>query len=128
MEYLVGMIILLFALLALGWWQTAQAKAQVSIITQMPIALAAQVVQDSFGRLGWSQVSGRGDLNFKARVPMNGPILSVSFEEQDGVDGCEVSVWMSEWTSRYGIANGAPVASRQRKKILKAFDAVPISE
>ena len=128
MEIIIGLLVLAAALWALGVWQTNSAKQQVSITTDMSPEEAARIVHESFGRIGWRQVPGKGLLNYQARLPLNGPVLSVDLMEVPNRQGVEMAVWMSEWQSRYGIASGAPVASRQRRKILRAFDAVPIEQ
>lgn len=124
MEIFIVPLALLGLLLALGYWQTYNARQHVTVVTNHTPEEAARIVHDSFGRFGWKQVNGRGLLNYQARIPANGPVLSVSLSEVPDRPGVEVDVWMSEWESRYGMATGGPVATRQRKKILKAFDAV----
>lgn len=119
----------LFALIA-GLWifgvvMAVKAREQVSISTDLSRAEARDIIERSFGRLLWKNVSGPGEVNKQRRVAKGeGPVLSIDLEHRPG--GVEVQIWMSSWQSLWGMALGGEFAYFQKKKLLRRFDAVPV--
>ena len=80
------------------------------------------MVGDRFG-IAWSSVNGRGDDNFKPRLRMYTPTLSVSYQQVSG--GTDVELWCSNYTTYLGLMVHAQLM--WRKKLSVARSLVPAS-
>lgn len=108
MDVVFVIFMLLVAVVVAGWVISVLARRHVLVATSLSPEHAAQVCDSKFSRLGWRRVDGRGDLNYQARgIGSRGrtpPVLSISIgTDESGVTGVEL--WMSEWTSQYGMVN-----------------------
>jgi len=108
----------LFVLLVLsliGWTVYVQisARQQVDVVTTLSEQDAAQEVLRYFGVL-WTQVPGRGHVNYRPKLRADAPTMSINFSP-DGTAACVVSIWTSHWTKRYGLMSHAQLMWRKKR-------------
>lgn len=115
------LVIIIFVILAMYITQFTfgvLARRQDETQSQLSPDRIAQLTAEGFGSMLWKDEQGPGSIN-KRRRTLNGsgPLISIDVEPVSG--GSNVSVWMSEWSSRAGIINFAGTAFFQKRKILR---------
>lgn len=108
-------ILMIIALVAWAVFLQIQARKQVDIATSLSEQDAAQVVTDYFGVL-WTQVGGAGHLNYRPKLRVGAPTISISFAPS-GTTACEVSIWTSHFHTRYGLMSHAQLAWRKKRAL-----------
>lgn len=119
MEAAVVVIVVLFAILAVGyfWCHFDSKKRDVVVVGHEP-GTVKQRANTSFNGLFWKDASGSGDLNKRRRAIRGiGPTISVGLEA--GPQGTKVTAWKSSWTTHYGIPALAFASWRQKRKVLR---------
>lgn len=116
-----GVLIILLVLAFVGWNTFVQiaARQQTNISCSFDTITASRIVADSFG-MWWKEVPGRGDDNRKARRGSNAPTLSISYKVGD-IGGCDVDIWCSQGTTRYGLLHHAQLAWRKKHAVVRAL-------
>lgn len=111
-------IAFLVALCVFVAWTSAQAKKTDETIVKLSPGRAADLIEDSVGRILWARVDGEGDLNFKRRSP-HAPTLSAGLTDL-GDGRTRVELAMTQWREQYGwlVYSGEHVWLLKRK-ILK---------
>jgi hypothetical protein len=114
-----GILIFLFLLAAVAWAAFTQiaARQQVSVSFPYGVTTARGLVSGPFG-VGWTAVPGRGDDNFKPKMRVRAPVLSVSYRA-GGSGGCEVDIWCSAFVTRYGLIHHAQLMWRKRRAVAR---------
>ena len=94
------------------------ARRQDETQSQLSPDRIAQLAAEGFGSMLWKDEQGPGSIN-KRRRTLNGsgPLISIEIDPISG--GANVTVWMSEWSSRAGLINFAGTAFFQKRKILR---------
>ena len=89
-----------------GWVLSVMAKRQMRVEVPASRQTVVGVIEDHFKGVGWQQVPGRGEFNFKARgigissFKMENPVISIDLPIlADG--GTGVEIWMSEWMTKF---------------------------
>lgn len=100
-------------------------RQEVEIVTSKDQVQVLHVIDQLFGPKLYNRVAGRGQLNLKPRLKMNAPIISINLVPNPG-HGTTVHVWMSQWKTRYGMANHAGWVWRKVRSLKKAL-AEPVS-
>lgn len=126
---IVFVIVYIVGLVILGYVLSAMAKRQASILVSAQPEQIEQAVLHHFKGVGWKQVNGKGRLNFQSRgigIGSQGstnPVVSVQILTADE-SGAQVDVWMSEWTSRAGMATSCDRVVTKRMSLLRKLDAM----
>ncbi|QKV75307.1 hypothetical protein [Amycolatopsis sp. Hca4] len=119
MEILWTLVIIV--LVAWAIFTQVGARRQLDVTVPLSEQDAAQVVVDHFG-VTWSQVEGLGHLNFRPRLRMHAPTLSVTFEP-NGTSSCLVSIWTSHGRKHYGMMGHAQLAWRKKASLANRLRA-----
>jgi hypothetical protein len=108
-------LVTLLIIAAISWAIFVQigARRQVNVEVSGSEQEAAEQVRSYFGRM-WTQVSGRGHLNYRPKLRAHAPTLSVDFAP-NGTASCTVSIWTSAWTSKFGAMYHAQLAWRRKR-------------
>lgn len=108
-------LFILLVLAAIGWAIFVQysSRKQIDILTKVSEQEAAEQVMAYFGAL-WTQVPGNGHLNYRPKLRMNAPTISVNFSP-NGTSECEVSIWTSQFSTRYGLMEHAMLMWRKKR-------------
>lgn len=116
-----GVLIFLLVLAFIGWATFTQisARQQTSVSCPYDAATARAVVARCFGR-SWASVDGNGHLNYKPRVRARAPVISVSFDAAES-GGCEVDIWCSGGTKRYGVLEHGQLVWRKKRAVARAL-------
>lgn len=126
-------LVWLGALVIAAWVMSFQAKRQLDILAAAPIRSTAQVIEQHFRGIGWRRVEGRGQFNFQSRgaglgsFNMRNPVLSIDLEALDPTR-TGVNIWMSSWSSRWGMVSSCDRVLTKRWKLsrkLLNLGAVP---
>ena len=74
-----GVLVVLVLLVLAGWVLFTQigARQQITVSTKHDLASARRIVSESFG-VTWTRVKGRGNENFRPKLRMHAPVLSVT--------------------------------------------------
>ncbi|MFC7612833.1 hypothetical protein ACFQV2_03445 [Actinokineospora soli] len=115
--------LLIIAVIAWTVFVQVQARRQLDVLVPLSEKAAAEAVTSLFG-VTWSQVEGRGHLNFKPRLRRHAPTLSISFEPE-GTGKCQVSIWTSAWKTQYGVMAHAQLAWRKKRSVANRIQQVP---
>jgi hypothetical protein len=108
MDVLIALVVIVAVAFVLGWALSLAAKQQRDITVQAQPADIVDLIQRHFGSVWWREVSGRGQLNFRARglglgaVLKNKPTLSIDVEQLSD-STYAVQVWMSAWGQQSGV-------------------------
>lgn len=89
------------------------ARRQVDLSVGLSERDAAQAIAGYFGAL-WNQVPGQGELNYRPKLRRNAPTLSISLRPVS-LGACEVSIWTSAWSTRYGVMGHAQLMWRKKR-------------
>jgi hypothetical protein len=89
------------------------ARRQVDLSVGLSERDAAQAIAGYFGAL-WTQVSGQGELNYRPKLRRNAPTLSISLRPVS-LGQCEVSIWTSAFSTRYGLMEHAQLMWRKKR-------------
>jgi hypothetical protein len=106
-------IILVIALIAWAIFMQIAARQQLDLSVNRSERDAAAEIASYFGLL-WTHVSGAGDINYRPKLRMKAPTLSISLRPVD-LSRCEVSIWTSAWTVRYGLMWHAQLMWRKKR-------------
>jgi hypothetical protein len=109
--------IIVLVLAVCGWniFVQVAARQQVNVPVAISEQAAAQLVVEHFGVM-WTAVSGPGHLNYRPKLRMRAPMLSVDFSPESG-SACTVSIWMSNAITRYGLVHHAQLAWRKKLQL-----------
>jgi hypothetical protein len=115
-----ALITLLF-LAVIGWNTFTQimARQQTSISCSYDVATARKIVSQSFG-MWWKAVPGKGADNYKSKRGSNAPTLSISYGMAES-GGCDIDIWCSQGTKRYGVLNHAQLVWRKKRAVAGAL-------
>ena len=117
-------LILIVPLVVLAVLGLLARREHAVVITGVPLEEVGNVVYRSAKGMMWASEDGPGDLNFRRRTPIKirgttGPTLSVQFHDRE--DGSvEIRLWMSAWSSVWGIASGGESIMFRRWKVSRA--------
>jgi hypothetical protein len=116
-----GVLITLLFLAVVGWNTFTQimARQQTSISCSYDIATARKIVSQSFG-MWWKAVPGKGDDNYKSKRGSNAPTLSIDYRVAES-GGCNVDIWCSQGTKRYGLLGHAQLVWRKKRAVAGAL-------
>ena len=105
----------ILVILLISWAVFVQfsARRQVDISVGLSERDAAQAIAGYFGAL-WTQVSGKGELNYRPKLRRNPPTLSISLRPVS-LGQCEVSIWTSAFSIRYGLMEHAQLMWRKKR-------------
>jgi hypothetical protein len=108
---------ILGVIVVVGWGIFCQvaARQQVDVETQLSEQDAARCVVDYFGVM-WTRVDGPGHLNYRPKLRMHAPTVSVGFAP-DGTSSCTVNIWTSAFTTKYGMMYHAQLAWRKKLQL-----------
>lgn len=115
-----GVLAVLIILVLLGWLIFTQVggRQQVSVLSPHDVADTRKLVGNLFG-IAWSRVPGRGDENYKPRLRMYAPTLSVSYEQ--AASGTEVQLWCSSYITRMGLMGHAQLMWRKKRSVARSL-------
>lgn len=114
MEIIIG-IAVIGALAVMIAVQVA-ARQQLDINVPKPRAESAQVIEKYFGPI-WTRVSGPGTYNFKPKLRMHAPTISIKLHGSDTTS--QVSVWTSDYKTIYGGMYHAGLMWRKKRGVAK---------
>ncbi|TDC62068.1 hypothetical protein E1200_27055 [Actinomadura sp. GC306] len=105
--------------LLVGWLIFIQvtARQQLEVATPLPPAAAREIVLESFG-FAWSQSHGLGTDNFRPRMRMHRPTISIDYEPAEG-GGCFVQIWVSAYTKQAGLWLHAHLCWRKKRYVAR---------
>lgn len=110
-------VIVVFSLAALVAVQIA-ASAQEDVVTPLDEAEVSRLFRKSFiGPIHAIEVRDDTTIAVRPKLKKSAPTLSMSTTSTAG--GTEVSVWMSEWTTWFGVRVHALWALRKKKMFLR---------
>ncbi|MFI7004136.1 hypothetical protein [Nocardia sp. NPDC050175] len=118
----VFVLVWLGALVITAWVISFLAKRQLDILVAAPIQSAAEVIEQHFRGIGWRRTDGRGHFNFQSRgaglgsLNMKNPVLSIDLEALDPTR-TGVNIWMSSWSSRWGMVSSCDRVLTKRWKL-----------
>jgi hypothetical protein len=113
-------VLILLALLAVITWNVfvqVGARQQATISTSDDVASARRRVSAAFGAT-WARVEGKGDDNFRPKLRMRAPVLSVTYEP-NGAGGSEVDIWCSHFNKKYGCMEHAQLMWRKKRAVAR---------
>lgn len=113
-------VIVMGAWLAWAIYTQIKCRQQIVINTKKDQAEVLYVIDQVFGTKMSKRVPGRGHVNIRSRVKMKAPTMSIDITPVPG-HGSRVEVWMSEWTTRYGMASHAQYIWRKVRSLEKAL-------
>lgn len=115
-----GVLVVMIILVLLGWLVFTQlgGRQQLSVLSPHDVASTRKLVSNLFG-VAWSRVPGRGDDNFKPRLRMYAPTLSVSYQPAE--DGTDVQLWCSAYTTKMGLMGHAQLMWRKKRSVAHAL-------
>jgi hypothetical protein len=118
MAFLVVLLLLVWA----GWvvFTQAGARQQITISTKHDVATARQMVAASFGVV-WTRVKGRGQENFRPKLRMHAPVLSVDYQPAEG-GGSSVHIWCSAYKTKFGLMAHAQLMWRKKRSVARALN------
>jgi hypothetical protein len=118
-----GVIILLLFLAFIGWaiFTQVAARQQLTIACPAGAATARELVAGSFGA-AWSRVDGRGIDNFRPRLRYRPPVISVSYLAAES-GACEVHIWCSAFSTKYGAMNHAQLVWRKKAALARQLSS-----
>ncbi|MFE3192551.1 hypothetical protein ACFXHA_26325 [Nocardia sp. NPDC059240] len=112
------------ALIIAAWVMSFQTRRQLDILVAAPIQPTAQLIEQHFHGVGWHRVDGRGQFNFQSRgwglgsLHMENPVLSIDLEAVDPTR-TGVNIWMSSWSSRWGMVSSCDRVLTKRWKLTR---------
>lgn len=118
----VFVLVWLGALVITVWVSSFQVKRQLDILVAAPIQSTTEVIEQHFRGIGWRRVEGRGHFNFQSRgmgvgsFNMENPVLSIDLEAVDPTR-TGVNIWMSSWSSRWGMVSSCDRVLIKRWKL-----------
>jgi hypothetical protein len=101
------------ALIVWAIFTQVAARQQVDLSVNRNERDAAQEIAAYFGML-WTQVPGAGDINYRPKLRVKAPTLSISLQPVD-LGRCEICIWTSAYTVRYGLMQHAQLMWRKRR-------------
>ncbi len=116
-----GFLIVLVLLAWAAWVVFTQvgARQQITISTEHDVAAARKMVAASFGAV-WTRVKGRGQENFRPKLRMHAPVLSVDYRSADG-GGSSVHIWCSDYKTKFGLMAHAQLMWRKKRAVARAL-------
>lgn len=117
-----GFLIVLVLLAWAAWVVFTQvgARQQITISTDHDVAAARKMVAASFGVV-WTRVKGRGQENFRPKLRMHAPVLSVNYQSADG-GGSSVHIWCSDYKTKFGLMAHAQLMWRKKRAVARALN------
>jgi hypothetical protein len=123
-----GVLIVLVLLVLAGWVLFTQfgARQQITVSTEHDLASARRIVSESFG-VTWTRVKGRGDENFRPKLRMHAPVLSVDYGTDESGKST-VHIWCSDYKTKVGAMAHAQLMWRKKRAVARALcPPVPVS-
>lgn len=118
-------VILLVAWLAWTIFVQVQARQQLHLSTPLGKIAVQEVIDRTFGS-SWARVAGPGHVNVRQKLRRNSPTISIDVEP--GVSaGCEIDIWMSSATTRYGMAGHAQLVWRKKRTLAQALSVASLT-
>jgi hypothetical protein len=114
MEYIIGFA-LVVGLVMLIATQVA-ARQQVDLDVRRPRSESAEIIDRYFGPV-WLRVSGPGTYNFRPKMRMHAPIISVTLRGSEATS--HISVWTSHYKTVYGGMYHAGLMWRKKRGLAK---------
>lgn len=108
-------VIVVIGLIAWAIFTQVGGRKQLELEVPTSEQVAAEAVATSFSAI-WTRVQGEGDLNYRPKLRKNPPTISIKFTPQ-GTSRCEVSIWTSRFTIRYGMMWHAQLAWRKKRNV-----------
>jgi hypothetical protein len=115
-------ILIVLAILAFITWNVfvqVSARQQTTISISGDVASARRAVYAAFSPT-WALVEGKGEDNFRPKLRMRAPVLSVSYEPNEA-GGSEVDIWCSHFKKRYGCMEHAQLAWRKKHAVARSL-------
>ncbi len=121
-----GVLAVLVIVVIIGWVGFTQVagRQQVDVHSPDDLATTRRRVNELFG-IAWSPAEGRGDDNFRPRLRAYAPTISVAYSSSGS--GTDVSIWCSDFSTRYGIMAHAQLMWRKSHSVARAIarDSTP---
>ncbi|SEH46757.1 hypothetical protein SAMN04489835_0140 [Mycolicibacterium rutilum] len=125
MDAVFVLFMVLIGLMVLMWTLSLLARRQKTIATTLPPERAVEVCDSRFSRVGWRRVDGDGTLNYSPRgFEFRGakpPTLSINVFPDDESDLTFVGMWLSQWTTQYGMISHVEKVFWKRWTLPKAL-------
>lgn len=111
-----AVVVVLLLIVGLGWALFTQvvARQQVNVSCPGDEASTRTQLQAMFGPT-WKQVQGPGVFNAKPRMRLNAPTLSVNIRANG--QGCDASIWTSDYTTKYGLMWHSQLMWRKKRRV-----------
>jgi hypothetical protein len=123
-----GVLVVLVLLVLAGWVLFTQigARQQITVSTKHDLASARRIVSESFG-VTWTRVKGRGNENFRPKLRMHAPVLSVDYSTDEN-GKCSVHIWCSDYKTKVGAMAHAQLMWRKKRAVAQALNPpVPVT-
>lgn len=110
-------IVILVLVVIIGWIIFVQvgARQQLEVETEVDESAARAVVRRAFG-MGWSEAYGPGEASYTPKLRSRAPTISASVSGR-GNNRAVVTLWASEWQSKFGLMNHAQLAWRKKRSV-----------
>lgn len=132
-------LIIMFATWGMGWitffcflvigycvlmmWLNKACQREMRFVTTLPTDVVEEVARKQFNGLAWKLTEGSGDLNWKQRL--SGLTISMDIDEDPDSDTkLLITIYMSRWSTRYGVVSGSEHVVRQQRRIAKKLQAI----
>jgi hypothetical protein len=103
---------------ALMMWLNQACQREAQLVTTLSADVVEQVIRKQFSGLAWKLTDDPEDLNWKHRL--SGLTISLNIDKDAPTDGSlTVTIYMSRWSTKYGVVSGAEQVVRQQRKIVK---------
>ena len=123
MGWVVFFCFLVIGYCALMMWLNKACQRDIVFSTTLPADVVEQVARKQFNGLAWKVTEGSGDLNWKQRL--SGLTISMDIDEDPDSDTkLLIKIYMSRWSTRYGVVSGSEHVVRQQRRIVKKLQAI----
>lgn len=120
--------VVFFCFLVIGYcvlmmWLNKACQREMRFSTTLPADVVEEVARKQFNGLAWKVTEGSGDLNWKQRL--SGLTISMDIDEDPDTDTkLLINIYMSRWSTRYGIVSGSEQVVRQQRRVAKKLQAI----
>lgn len=103
--------LILISIVVINVIATPLARRHIVLETSLSPDEVRAHIDRKFSKILWKRINGPGELNFRRRGPSfqgsRPPEYSIAFEKLPS-GGSGVEMWMSAYTTRFGIVDGGP--------------------
>lgn len=118
MGFFLGVVVVLAIVASFALTQI-WARQQLDLELSCSVAEATASVESFFGPT-WTAVHGEGTLNYRPKLRMNAPTISIQIRGS-GLAGSHVSVWTSRYKTVYGGMYHAGLMARKKRGLARAL-------